>query len=294
MTATAPNLSAADLFDLEKAPFGVFAPSERFRSIRATMISPAGPKFVRQWKYKIFSHFTKAPGRVFDIEYHGLKMRLVPSKASGDRWILRKGRHPEEHDFVLFEPFRGQDAVFVDIGANVGMYTMVARQTLGPGARVVAIEPHPENRMKFTFHLTLNGLMDGVTLVPAAVGEKEGVLKLYVVTDRDEGSHSLIPPRGDASAPAVETPVRLLLDIVTEAGLERIDILKIDVEGFEDQALMPFFDSAPQSLWPQDILIEVLFAKRWKRDCVAELQALGYRPFEETHGNLKLTRRPVA
>ena len=56
---------------------------------------------------------------------------------------------------------------------------------------------------------------------------------------------------------------------------------------------MPFFDTAPESLWPRDVLIEVLFDTSWKRDCVAEMKALGYRELEETHGNLKLTRRTV-
>ncbi len=49
--------------------------------------------------------------------------------------------------------------------------------------------------------------------------------------------------------------------------------MKIDIEGFEDQALFPFFDEAPEKLWPRCIVIEPN-SKSWKRDILKHLETL--------------------
>ncbi|MBO0764356.1 MAG: methyltransferase, partial [Hyphomicrobiaceae bacterium] len=53
----------------------------------------------------------------------------------------------------------------------------------------------------------------------------------------------------------------------------------VDIEGYEDRALIPFFTDAHRSLWPRRILIETLGrGKRWRQDCLAHLIGLGYQP----------------
>ena len=59
---------------------------------------------------------------------------------------------------------------------------------------------------------------------------------------------------GAAKGDKVRT--RLLLDVCHDAGLTRIDALKIDIEGREKRALEPFFDHAPRALWPEMLLVE--------------------------------------
>ena len=48
-------------------------------------------------------------------------------------------------------------------------------------------------------------------------------------------------------APSIEVEVAPLADIITAAGVDRIDYLKIDIEGFEDRALVPFIQQAPSA-----------------------------------------------
>ena len=88
----------------------------------------------------------------------------------------------------------------------------------------------------------------------------------------------------------VDVPVRPLLDILTEQGVDQIDLLKIDVEGFEAEALSPFFDTAPESLWPRDVLIEIVHKDHWKRDLLEQMRTCGYSIFHETPSDLHLRR----
>ena len=66
---------------------------------------------------------------------------------------------------------------------------------------------------------------------------------------RDRGGTRLAA--GGTQGRGVVVRCRPLLAVVTEAGLAGIDALKIDVEGFEDKVLVPFFRDAPPSLWPR-------------------------------------------
>ncbi len=77
--------------------------------------------------------------------------------------------------------------------------------------------------------------------------------------------------------------------MVVAAGFERIDAMKMDIEGFEDRVLPPFFETAPRSLWPRLLILEA-----WTgaiRDlCVAR----GYRVRMEEHGMNTIFELPDA
>jgi FkbM family methyltransferase len=73
-----------------------------------------------------------------------------------------------------------------------------------------------------------------------------------------------------------EVPVRPLLDVLAENDVTEIDLLKIDVEGFEDRALMPFFRKADRGLWPRALLIEHINASLWAEDVLGFMITNGY------------------
>jgi hypothetical protein len=78
-----------------------------------------------------------------------------------------------------------------------------------------------------------------------------------------------------------------LLHAARSRGIERIDVMKIDIEGMEDQVLLPFFRKAPRSLWPRAIVGEHIFAPRWREECLS----LGYCQQWQTRYNCGLTLR---
>jgi FkbM family methyltransferase len=115
----------------------------------------------------------------------------------------------------------GKGSLFVDVGANVGLYTIWA---LDAGAEVLAIEPDRLSRRRLDENLRLNGYRAQV--VPVAVGEADATLR--VTTQLDNQNHLVLSD--DAVEPSEPVAVRRLDDLV---GDRVVDGLKIDVEGAE-------------------------------------------------------------
>ena len=81
-----------------------------------------------------------------------------------------------------------------------------------------------------------------------------------------------------------------LLDLLKKHEIEYITNLKIDIEGYEDKALKPFFDSAPNKLYPKNIVIEYTSQNEWEdRDFINYLLNKGYKQIMRTRGNLCLS-----
>jgi hypothetical protein len=92
-----------------------------------------------------------------------------------------------------------------------------------------------------------------------------------------------------SGAATVRVPATTLERLLADEGYERLDALKIDVEGAEDLILEPFFRTAPESLWPALIVIEDS-TSRWQVDLPALLAGLGYRKVAATRLNLVFRR----
>jgi len=121
---------------------------------------------------------------------------------------------------------------FVDVGANVGYYSLLGGSCVGPNGKVFALEPSPYAYERLCEVLASNGLNQVKALQVALSGERgEGVLYLP-----PPGNHtpSLVPSdRSDS----IRVPLRTLDDCIDEWGVNEVDLLKIDVEGFEPQVL---------------------------------------------------------
>ena len=142
--------------------------------------------------------------------------------------------------------------VFVDAGANAGLYTLSVladAQALGKPVRVIAVEPDPENRRRLEFNLNASTARD-VTVAPVALGAEVGEAHLSV-SGRNRGEVH-VSQDGDG----VTVPLRPLARLLSEQGVDRVDVMKIDIEGYETPVLKAFFADAPRSLWPGMILIE--------------------------------------
>lgn len=266
------------------APFGAFTMSPTLARLRALALADWWPGITKLWAYKIFSHFTKGAGHIVDIEFMGMKRRLFVDEFAHDRAIFRKGTHPEVEELATLDAFAGQDAVFLDIGSNNGFFSVRAATLFAPTARIHAFEPHPRTYAKLALHVAMNNART-VTTHNVALGPDESRMMLRLASD--DGSHSLLGKRDEG----VEVAVRPLLAMAQEAGLERIDLIKIDVEGFEDGVLCPFFAEAPDALLPKLVLIETIHgARSWKEDVLAAAARRGYRIDKQNKDNTWLAR----
>jgi FkbM family methyltransferase len=140
----------------------------------------------------------------------------------------------EPNEFAFLDRVLKPGMVFVDVGANDGYYTLFAARRVGPGGRVVAVEPSSRERAHLERNLSRNGL-DTVHVVAAALGAREGTVDLHLAHGVHAGHNTL----GDfAHDDVVRTsservPLEALDTLVARLGLTRVDMVKVDVEGGE-------------------------------------------------------------
>jgi len=122
--------------------------------------------------------------------------------------------------------------VFVDIGANLGWYTLLLAKKVGPTGSVISFEAAPSN-YAFLQKSVLRNRLTNIVIRRECVAAKAGTRILYL-TDGDAGGHSLIEIAGSRS---VQVPATTLDIAAKELGLDQIDILKIDTEGAEPEVV---------------------------------------------------------
>jgi FkbM family methyltransferase len=269
--------------DASPAPFGAFAPN----AAQAAIIRLAHGSRLKRGAFRpMLSRLVNLlrDGPV-DVPYQGASFRFYHQFSATERGALfNPDYNLDELDFLRSHVPTG--GVFVDVGANVGTYAMPLARHVGPAGKVIAIEPHPVTFARLAFNRTASGL-NQATLVAAAASDSDG--ELLIETDGDNLGASHIVTSA-ATANAVKVPALRLQRILHEAGVTKVDALKIDVEGFEDRVLIGFFADAPQALWPRAVVIEHLSRDEWKQDCIADMIARGYRETGRNRSNTFLLR----
>jgi len=126
--------------------------------------------------------------------------------------------------------------VVVDAGANWGYFTLLAASAVGPGGRVIALEPDPRQHVLLQGNVALNAFSN-VEALPLAAAAAPGSLTLtgYADSDANRGVSSIAVAGDVASARRFEVECTTIDDLT--ARHSRVDMVKIDVEGAEDLVL---------------------------------------------------------
>lgn len=125
--------------------------------------------------------------------------------------------------------------VFFDIGSNIGYYSLTAAPLVGPSGRIYAFEPATQQFTLLKANLSRNNLTQ-VEAVQLALSDCNGPGVLHLDDTFNTGSAAL--RSGDATGPNEETVTCTTLDDFVESRqIDRIDVMKIDVEGFEMSVL---------------------------------------------------------
>jgi FkbM family methyltransferase len=279
---TSPPRITADI-DPASPPFGAFVPTRA----QAAIISLAHRSRLKRGAFRpMLSRLVNLlrAGPV-DVQYQGASFRFYHQASATERGALfNPDYNLDELNFLRAHAPTG--GAFVDVGANVGTYAMALACHVGVRGKVIAIEPHPVTHARLAFNRAASGL-EQVTLVAAAAGPADG--ELLIETDGDNLGASHVVSTTPSSS-AIKVPSLRLERILAEAGISKVDALKIDVEGFEDRVLTGFFRDAPQALWPRAVVIEHLSKQEWLSDCIADMLARGYLEAGKTRSNTFLLR----
>lgn len=197
----------------------------------------------------VFGH-----GKIVLPVWPPIRMRLDPCEVVGgnlafipqlyDRWerkVLRKHL-----------PLGG---VFVDVGSNIGAYAFWAATCVGPNGKILALEADPENYALLQENVALNEFDNVIMSRLGGVADKPETLRFYKNTCGNRGGHSFIGS-GDGY---VEIQCETLATIINASSLNGIDVMKLDIEGFEERVLRQYFSDIPElsPLRPKYLLVEI-------------------------------------
>ena len=143
---------------------------------------------------------------------------------------------------------------YVDVGAHFGFHTLVARRSIGAQGRVIAIEPQPYNCHKLLVNWRANNF-ENLVLYVAAVGDYDGTVALHLQSPTDTSRLSLCLDAPNDQPQTFYVPMNRLDKILESSKLDTVRLLKVDIEGFELEALRGmgrYIDSV------ENIILEVL------------------------------------
>jgi FkbM family methyltransferase len=189
------------------------------------------------------------------LAYLGLRKLHFPYTVrlrSGEALTLE-----ERTDLVIFlmvfvhhhYPVDASDRVIVDVGANIGIFTIYAARQ-APGARIIAVEPFPDTLSRLQKYLQDNRLADRVTVLNCAIAAEtgrgemdsaEGIPSQYRRIHSEDTATLNISHRGVAAlekAPGIPVENRTLTDVLELATVDKVDLMKMNIHGNEYAVLM--------------------------------------------------------
>jgi FkbM family methyltransferase len=233
-----------------------------------------GARLVRRWReQRLLARLAREWPGGFTLHRNGDLVYVPhPLDARGRHALLHP---PAVHPAVL--AFLSPGGVAIDIGANLGEWAVPLARRVGPAGRVLAIEPAPRAAAALDSTLTANALVQA-KVIRCAVGNRDGTARFAVpiVTSVrvDTGTAHIGP--GATGQEVMKVALRSLDSLATEHALDRIDLIKIDVEGGERQVL----DGARASLarFRPVLVLETGHEADGDRQAIHDLLAgLGYR-----------------
>ena len=218
----------------------------------------------------------------------------VPVRLPFGAWVLAwnddLGNHIlardfEQPEYAFVGRFLKPGMTVLDIGANQGLYTLLASSRVGPKGLVISFEPSPRERRRLHLDVWMN-FCSNVRVQPVALGATAGLMELFVVHGGETGCNSLRPPAVKGRTSRVSVKVETLDGFIFCHELDRVDFIKMDVEGAEWSVLQGaqrLFATPPRPV----LLIEVYDIRTlpWgyaAREIVKHLNALGFRIFRPT------------
>lgn len=240
---------------------------------------PAVKSTFRPWGLRTTGEdFGHRVGRIQFPDGRSFKLASISQNYLSFELFWRGGGYYEPITRLLVQDLVQPADTFVDIGANIGFYSLVVGSSC-PGARVIAFEPNPTNFRLLTQNVRANALRN-VHCEPSAISDVDATATLYLAGS--QMSASLQRGFDGNVTGALDVPTTTLDTYLAQHPVNGRLVLKVDVEGHEEA----LFRGMPQTLGrlKPDIITEVTF--NYSRDTSQRLASHGYRFFQITDRGL--------
>ena len=208
----------------------------------------------------------------FDLEiFKGQRARLYPRANLCEKRVYAR---PDSWDYeerqkitqIVKDHEAKRPLVFVDAGANVGLYSLFLlgeAKALGRAVEILAIEPDPTNRERLAFNINASGAAAFVRIVDKALGGDDDSGALIFAGD-NRGEIRLATKQELAQFAHMGEERMVKIDIVSlnhllsDEKINHVDLLKIDIEGGEANVFKAFFAQAEPRVFPRWIILETI------------------------------------
>ena len=183
---------------------------------------------------KLVTQFKKNNSRKFFETDQGIFMHL--DITNPHTWDLIQKRDPEQKIKQVFAYNLKAGNTVIDVGAHIGEFSLIASKKVGNEGKIIAIEPLIENAKWIQKNLSLNEIKNCLVL-ELAVGSKRDKVTIY--KKNVNASMGILDPQisEEKLVKSYDIEVETLDAILTERKIDNVDMLKIDVEGYEYEVL---------------------------------------------------------
>jgi len=164
-------------------------------------------------------------GSIREVKRNGINFNLDLSDTVDHFIFFNYYDHSLE---IFFEDAKTAN-VILDVGANIG-WTALRFASINPNATIIAFEPHPITFQKAQDNLGRNSF-NNILCLNIGLGESESILKIYELMDNNSGMNRIVLEELDR--PYKEVKIERLDDVLESRNIHQVDMIKMDVEGFE-------------------------------------------------------------
>ena len=206
---------------------------------------------------KAWNFYTRKKRPLVPTSCFGFKMILNPMDRGEEQLLLGCQLYNYREMGFMKEFLREGDA-FLDLGAHIGMFTLVASRAVGQTGKVVSLEPNPQSYHRLCQHLEMNSIKNVIALNVAA-SDKEEICTMGLTQEDQAGTNSLLfnelRPQESPSTSIESYP---LADILRQCDISVIRGAKIDIEGYEYRVLKEFFSHTTKEFYPEFVIVEYI------------------------------------
>ncbi|MDA8646659.1 FkbM family methyltransferase [Porticoccaceae bacterium] len=266
-------------------PWSTYAPS----TINAALLKiahrvPVSMAFLTKPLRRPIKYYLTTP---IDLTIWGFKLRLLPRGNMSEQKLYTAPQLFDREELSALKRCLSPGSVFIDVGANIGIYSYWAHKCMQGNGSIIAVEPDSEMRQRLAFNATNNN-MTNIEISPVALSDREATAEFYINSNQ-RGENTLDAEEAARAGGTRSTQTVQLMPLITlieKYKLRKIDALKIDIEGHEPTVLKHFLTNAPQSLWPKLVISE--FKHQTAKDILELFKERGYRQRTTTKLNFIL------